>query len=312
MTPVWTWLTRVGSMIYYNQRVKPMTTEQDLTAEAARPSADRMASRQIALAEPLFRDRVVLVSGGATGIGRAAVWILARLGAKVVTCGRSQEKLDVLHAELADHGLSVHTVQCDIRQPDSVVALFEQVHERYGKLDLLINNAGGQFPKSAIDLTPNGFRAVVENNLFGTWWMMQTGARYWRDTGTPGSIVNVVVVVERGILGAAHTAAARAGVIALSKTVAVEWAPLKIRVNCLAPGVIFTEGMAGYPEHAKKTFARANPMLRLGDPWEIAESILFMGSDASSFTTGEILRVDGGGQVWGEQWTQGKPAYFME
>ena len=289
-----------------------MTAGQDLSAEAARPSAERMATRQIALAESLFRDQVVLVSGGATGIGRAAVWILARLGAKVVTCGRSQEKLDVLEAELAEHGLSVFAVQCDIRQPESVATLFEQVHERHGRLDFLINNAGGQFPKSAIDLSPNGFRAVVDNNLFGTWWMMQTAARSWRDTGTPGSIVNVVVVVERGILGAAHTAAARAGVIALSKTVSVEWAPLNIRVNCVAPGVIFTEGMAGYPEHAKKTFARANPMLRLGDPWEIAESILFMGSNASRFTTGEILRVDGGGQIWGEQWTQGKPDYFVE
>lgn len=289
-----------------------MTVEQDLTAMAARPTAEVMARRQMALNDALFRDKVVLVSGGGSGIGRAAVWILARMGAKVVTCGRSVEKLDALREELQEFGFSILAAPADIRNRDSVVALFQQVHDRHGRLDLLINNAGGQFPQPAIDMSPNGFRAVIDNNLFGTWSMMQTAARYWRDNGEPGSIVNVVAVVERGILGAAHTTAARAGVIYLSKTVAVEWAPLKIRVNCVAPGTIFTEGMAGYPEEAKKVFSRSNPMLRLGDPWEIAEACLFIGSDACSFTTGEIVRIDGGGQLWGEQWTQGKPDYFKE
>jgi len=234
------------------------------------------------------------------------------MGAKVVTCGRSAEKLDILRDELASQGYEILAVQTDIRKSENVASLFARIGAHHGRLDLLINNAGGQFPQSAIDMSANGFRAVIDNNLLGTWSMMQSAARYWRDTNMPGSIVNVVAVVDRGILGAAHTAAARAGVIYLSKTVAVEWIPLKIRVNCVAPGTIFTEGMAGYPEEAKKTFARSNPMLRLGDPWEVAEACLFIGSDASSFTTGELLRVDGGGQLWGEQWTQGKPEYFRE
>ena len=289
-----------------------MKVEPDLGAIAARPDAAIMATRQIALNEILFRDKVVLVSGGATGIGRALVWMLARMGAKVVTCGRSAEKLDILRDELASQGYEILAVPTDIRKSEDVASLFAQIREHHGWLDLLINNAGGQFPQSAIDMSANGFRAVIDNNLLGTWSMMQSAARYWRDTNMPGSIVNVVAVVDRGILGAAHTAAARAGVIYLSKTVAVEWIPLKIRVNCVAPGTIFTEGMAGYPEEAKKTFARSNPMLRLGDPWEVAEACLFIGSDASSFTTGELLRVDGGGQLWGEQWTQGKPEYFRE
>lgn len=289
-----------------------MKVEPDLGAIAARPDAVIMATRQIALNEILFRDKVVLVSGGATGIGRALVWMLARMGAKVVTCGRSAEKLDILRDELASQGYEILAVQTDIRKFENVASLFARIGAHHGRLDLLINNAGGQFPQSAIDMSANGFRAVIDNNLLGTWSMMQSAARYWRDTNMPGSIVNVVAVVDRGILGAAHTAAARAGVIYLSKTVAVEWIPLKIRVNCVAPGTIFTEGMAGYPEEAKKTFARSNPMLRLGDPWEVAEACLFIGSDASSFTTGELLRVDGGGQLWGEQWTQGKPEYFRE
>lgn len=289
-----------------------MKVEPDLGAIAARPDAAIMATRQIALNEILFRDKVVLVSGGATGIGRALVWMLARMGAKVVTCGRSVEKLDILRDELASQGYEILAVPTDIRKSEDVASLFARIGAHHGRLDLLINNAGGQFPQSAIDMSANGFRAVIDNNLLGTWSMMQSAARYWRDTNMPGSIVNVVAVVDRGILGAAHTAAARAGVIYLSKTVAVEWIPLKIRVNCVAPGTIFTEGMAGYPEEAKKTFARSNPMLRLGDPWEVAEACLFIGSDASSFTTGELLRVDGGGQLWGEQWTQGKPEYFRE
>jgi len=289
-----------------------MKVEPDLGAIAARPDAAIMATRQIALNEILFRDKVVLVSGGATGIGRALVWMLARMGAKVVTCGRSAEKLDILRDELASQGYEILAVPTDIRKSEDVASLFAQIREHHGRLDLLVNNAGGQFPQSAIDMSANGFRAVIDNNLLGTWSMMQSAARYWRDTNMPGSIVNVVAVVDRGILGAAHTAAARAGVIYLSKTVAVEWIPLKIRVNCVAPGTIFTEGMAGYPEEAKKTFARSNPMLRLGDPWEVAEACLFIGSDASSFTTGELLRVDGGGQLWGEQWTQGKPEYFRD
>ena len=289
-----------------------MKVEPDLGAIAARPDVAIMATRQIALNEILFRDKVVLVSGGATGIGRALVWMLARMGAKVVTCGRSAEKLDILRDELASQDYEILAVPTDIRKSEDVASLFAQIREHHGRLDLLINNAGGQFPQSAIDMSANGFRAVIDNNLLGTWSMMQSAARYWRDTNMPGSIVNVVAVVDRGILGAAHTAAARAGVIYLSKTVAVEWIPLKIRVNCVAPGTIFTEGMAGYPEEAKKTFARSNPMLRLGDPWEVAEACLFIGSDASSFTTGELLRVDGGGQLWGEQWTQGKPEYFRE
>ena len=289
-----------------------MTNEQDLTANAARPSGETLAHRQIALNDALYRNKVVLVSGGGTGIGRAAIWILSRMGAKVITCGRSPEKLKLLCAELEEQGLSALAVQADIRNRDSVAGLFDRIYGEYGRLDVLINNAGGQFPQQAIDISPNGFRAVVDNNLFGTWNMMQIAAQRWRDSGTPGSIVNVVAVVDRGILGAAHTTAARAGVIYLSKTVAVEWAPLKIRVNCVAPGTVFTEGMAGYPEEAKKAFYRCNPMLRLGDPFEIAESCLFMASDSSAFTTGEILRVDGGGQLWGELWTLGRPAYFDE
>ena len=121
---------------------------------------------------------------------------------------------------------------------------------------------------------------------------------------------DVVVVTERGMPGVAHTVAARAGVIGLSRTVAVEWAPLSIRVNCIAPGLTATEGLEVYPPEAKKEFPRANPMKRPGTPMEIAEAVVYLGASSGSFITGEVLTVDGGGRLWGELWTAGRPAWF--
>jgi citronellol/citronellal dehydrogenase len=139
---------------------------------------------------------------------------------------------------------------------------------------------------------------------------MQAAARAWRDAGRGGTIVNIVAVVERGMPGVAHTCAARAGIIHLTRTVAVEWAPLRIRVNCVAPGAIETEGMAVYPPEARAAFPRSNPMLRMGDPWDVAEACVYLAGPSGQFVTGETLTVDGGGRLWGELWTAGKPAYF--
>jgi citronellol/citronellal dehydrogenase len=258
----------------------------------------------------LFEGKVALVSGGGSGIGKATAWLLARLGAKVVICGRDSDKLARTVDGLARYGRAVTAHRTDIREPERVNALFDAVWEEHGRLDVLINNAGGQFPKPAMDLSVNGWNAVVNNNLNGTWYMMQAAARAWRDHEQPGNIVNVVAVVERGMVHTVHTCAARAGIIYGSKTVAVEWAPYRIRVNCVAPGSIETEGMHSYPEHAKANFHRSNPMLRLGDVWDVAEACIYLGSGMGKFITGELLTVDGGGQLWGEVWTAGKPDYF--
>jgi citronellol/citronellal dehydrogenase len=173
-----------------------------------------------------------------------------------------------------------------------------------------VNSAGGQFPQAAIDFPDKGWQAVINANLNGTWYMMQRAAQYWRKRKKAGSIVNVVVVTDRGMPGVAHTVAARAGVIGLTRTVAVEWAPLKIRVNCLAPGLTATEGLEIYPPEAKKEFSRANPLRRTGTPMEIAEGIVYLGGPSGSFITGQVLTVDGGGNLWGELWTAGRPAHF--
>lgn len=258
----------------------------------------------------LFKGKTVLVSGGGSGIGRAIALLFARLGANVVICGRTGARLDAVAAFARGKKARMLAVPCNVREPEQVDALFQRVREEFGGLDLLVNNAGGQFPGAAIDFPDKGWNAVINNNLNGTWYMMQRAARAFRDARRGGSIVNVVVVTERGMPGVAHTVAARAGIIGLTRTVAVEWAPLNIRVNCLAPGLTATEGLEVYPAEARKEFPNANPMRRPGTPMEIAEGVVYLGGPSGSFITGEVLTVDGGGKLWGELWTAGRPEYF--
>jgi citronellol/citronellal dehydrogenase len=261
-------------------------------------------------AADLFKDQVVVVSGGAGGIGRAIAWLFARLGAHVALVGRNQAKLDVLAAGLAGRDLKASAYVADIREPDAVDALFDAVWSAHGRIDNLVNSAGGQFPQAAIDFSVKGWNAVIDTNLNGTWYMMQAAARRWRDHKHPGSIVNIVVVTTHGLYGIAHTIAARSGVIGLSRAVAVEWAPLQIRVNCVAPGAIETEGWNVYTPQARAAYPRSNPMMRAGSPWDIAEACVYLAAPSGRFITGETLTVDGGGQLWGETWTTGKPSYF--
>lgn len=207
---------------------KPGLTDAELAVHPTVYAADAL------------KDQVVVVSGGAGGIGRAIAWLLARLGAHVVVVGRNQIKLDALAADLVSRGLRASAEVADIREPDAVDALFDKLWTAHGRIDSLVNSAGGQFPQAAIDFSVKGWNTVINTNLNGTWYMMQAAARHWRDHAHPGSIVNIVVVTTHGLHGIAHSVAARAGVIGLSRAVAVEWAPLDIRVNCVAPGAIET------------------------------------------------------------------------
>lgn len=257
-----------------------------------------------------LKDQVVVITGGAGGIGRAIAWLFARLGARVALVGRDRSKLDALVTNMAGHGLEASAHPADIREPDAVNALFETVWAVHGRVDSLVNSAGGQFPQAAIDFSVKGWNAVINTNLNGTWYMMQAAAQRWRDRRHPGSIVNIVVVTTHGLYGIAHSIAARSGVIGLSRAVAVEWAPLDIRVNCVAPGVIETEGWDVYSAEARAAYPRSNPMMRNGSPWDVAEATVFLAGPSAKFVTGETLTVDGGGQLWGETWTTGKPAYF--
>lgn len=273
-------------------------------------SDEDLANRPLPFSAGLLEGRNVLISGGGGGLGRAIAWTCARLGARVILTGRDEGKLDAVTDAIRARGLQGEQQVCNIRSHEAVTALFDEVTAKFGPLDLLVNNAGGQFPLAAIDISPRGWAAVIETNLTGTWTMMQAAAKHWRDAGHPGSIVNVIVVTDRGMPGVAHTAAARAGVEALSKTVAIEWAEYGIRVNCLAPGAIATEGQRIYSDEARARSARSNPMLRFGDAADIADAAVFLGGPAGKFITGEKLDVDGGGKLWGEFWVSDKPDYF--
>lgn len=285
-------------------------TSMDLSVpEVGAYDADFL-QRPTVLREGALAGKVVLVSGGGSGIGRATAILFARLGARVALCGRDAAKLESAGACLAGLGTQVSTHAMSIRSPEAVEALFAEVVARHGGLDVLVNNAGGQFAQATIDIRPKGWNAVVDTNLNGTFYMMQAAARHWRDASRPGCIVNVVAAIWRGMPQVAHTCAARAGVVFLSKTVATEWAPLNIRVNCVAPGTIRTEGFGNYPREARASFSQANPLLRTGDAWDIAEAIAYLGSDAAGFITGETLNVDGGSQNWGDPWFLGRPEYF--
>ena len=273
-------------------------------------SDEQLKTREIPFKPDLFAGRTVIISGGGGGIGRATAWMFGRLGANVAICGRDPHKLDETARPMREAGLTVESYVCNIRAIEEVEALFKHVADRFGGFDSLINSAGGQYPQPAIDFTPKGWNAVIETNLTGTWYMMQTAARHWRDQGRPGSIVNVVTVVDRGMPGIAHSCAARAGVIALSKTVAVEWAPFHIRTNCIAPGAIDTAGQKVYSEEARQRSARSNPMMRFGDAFDIADAAIYFAGPSGNFITGETLIVDGGGVLWGEFWVSDKPDYF--
>lgn len=258
----------------------------------------------------LFAGKVALVCGGGSGIGRATALSFARLGATVVITGRSQDKLDAVVAFARAKGARMHGFAAQLREHENVVALFERIEAEVGVPDVLVNSAGGQFPQNAIDISPKGWNAVIANNLNNTWFVMQRAAQRWRDLGRGGSIVNVIVVLERGMPGVAHTQAARAGIVGAMRTVAVEWAPLGIRVNCVAPGLTESEGLDVYPPEAAAEFKLANPLKRMGTTMEIAESCVFLSAPSASFITGEVLTVDGGGKLWGELWLAGRPEWY--
>ena len=267
-------------------------------------------TRKTVYRDDLFEGQVVVVTGAGSGLGRAMGILFARLGAHVVTCGRDEDKLADAADGFAVHGKQLETFALSIRDVNAVDNFINGIFERHGRLDVLVNNAGGQFPLAATKISPNGWRAVIDTNLNGTWNMMQAAARQWQATGTKGNIINIVADIWRGMPQMAHTAAARAGVIYASKTVAVEWAEMGVRVNCLAPGCCESSAFGRYPPAGAESFTQSNPMLRAGDEWDVAEGCVYLASDAAKFVTGEVLTIDGGQQLWGDPWPGGRPERF--
>jgi citronellol/citronellal dehydrogenase len=261
-------------------------------------------------AQGLFQDRVALVTGGGSGIGLACARELAHLGAKVAICGRKLDKIqraiDVLKADGAADP-RVLGGSCDIRDPDQIAAFVGQVLERFGQIDILINNAGGQFPSPAEGMSPKGWEAVIRNNLNGTFYMTREVAVRAMIPRKSGRIINVTAVVVRGFPGMSHTGAARAGVENLTRSLAIEWAPHNIRVNAVAPGTIQSSGTAQYGDAVLEMARKATPMKRLGTPEEVARLIVFLASDQNDFITGSVYGIDGGQSLWGDIWVIPEP-----
>lgn len=273
-------------------------------------SREDLAARPTVYAGDLFAGRTVVVTGAGGGLGLAIATLFARLGADLAINGRNEEKLVSATEFLKGFGGRVFSRVMSIRDQGQVEDFIGAVNREFGSIDVLVNNAGGQFPQAALDFSPKGWNAVIDTNLNGTWWMMQATARHWVAHKQPGAIVSIVADIWRGMPGIAHTCAARAGVIYLSKSVAVEWAPHGIRVNCVAPGCCESSGFYNYPEEGAKTFEDSNPMRHAGDEWDVAEGVVYMAAESGKFVTGEVLNIDGGQQLWGDPWPTGRPEYF--
>jgi citronellol/citronellal dehydrogenase len=258
----------------------------------------------------LFKGSVVLVSGAATGIGRGIAAVFAKLGATLVICGRNEERLEAAATFFREFGNPVDAVSMSIREPETVEALMAHVWETHGRLDHLVNNAGGQFAMDAIDISYNGWRAVVDTNLNGTWYMMQNAAKRWRETGKPGNIITITATTDHGIRQMAHTVASRAGVNHLTRTLAIEWAPLQIRVNTVAPGVVASSGFNNYAPEEVERFENASPMRRCGEVTDIAQACVYLCAESGNYITGQTLTVAGGMDLYGGIWPAGKPEWY--
>lgn len=279
-----------------------MTDAPDTTAG---PSRYRSVFRP-----DLFAGQVVWVTGGGSGIGRCVVHELASLGAQVVISGRTQAKLDAVAAEVAEDGGRCDCLAFDIRDEAAVKDAVAQVLARHGRIDGLVNNAGGQFPSPLQAISKRGFEAVVANNLTGGFLMMrEVFAQAMEKSG--GAIVNMTADFRNGMPGMAHSGAARAGMSNLSMTAAFEWAQAGVRVNAVAPGWVASSGMDSYGGMARSIIPMLKahvPLRRLAAEAEVSAAIVFLLSPAAAFITGVTLQIDGGASLGSAVWPSAKEA----
>ena len=266
----------------------------------------------------LFSNRVAIITGGGSGIGRCAAHELSALGAKLALVGRKQEKLSAVQQEIADAGGNASTHICDIREEDQVRATVEAILKAHNRIDYLVNNAGGQFSAPLEKISAKGWDTVVRNNLTGGFLFARECYTQWmkaQRAENDHAIVNIIADMWHGMPGMGHSGAARAGMLNFTETAALEWAP--IRSNAVAPGWIASSGMDQYPPTMRETIRgmkKLVPLQRLGTESEVSAAIVFLLSPAAAFISGACLRVDGAApnakRIWPEVGTGGSTPAF--
>lgn len=252
---------------------------------------------------PLRRDAnegsVALITGGGTGIGRAIAIELAATGADVVICGRRAEPLQATRTAIEAAGGRCLAVPTDVREPEQVAHLVDAAVHRFERIDVLVNNAGGQFTAPAEDISDSGWRAVHRLSVDAAWSVTRTVAVRSMIPRSRGLVVFVGFSPLRGMPGFAHACAARAAVANLAGGLALEWSRYGVRSVCLGLGTFLTEGLAGYGEATVEDWRRGVPLGRLGDPAEVGALVAFLATPAGAYISGTTLVVDGGADAWG-------------
>lgn len=262
----------------------------------------------------LFQGQAVIVTGGGSGIGRCTAHELVSLGARVALVGRKIEKLQAVQAEITAVGGTASVHVCDIREEAQVQATVADVLAAHGRIDGLVNNAGGQFPSPLEKISAKGWDAVVRNNLTGGFLMAREAYTQWM-AQHGGAIVNIIADIWMGMPSMGHSGAARAGMLNFTETAALEWGP--VRVNAVAPGWIASSGMDQYPPEMGpliRSMGKMVPVQRMGTESEVSAAIVFLLSEAAAFVSGACLRVDGAApnakRVWPEVGKGGQTAAF--
>ncbi len=249
-------------------------------------------------APELLKGQVAVVTGGGTGIGLAIARRLGTLGARIVIASRQSENLEHGWHSLRESGIDALAVQLDVRKPEQVDEMVLRTVKHFGSLDILVNNAAGNFISRAEELSPNGWDAVIGIVLNGSFYCSRAVGQYMIARKRGGSIVSILAnYVWTGSAGTVHSAAAKAGVMSMTQTLAVEWASHGIRVNAIAPGPIESAGAAKQlwdSDEAVERITKMVPLRRWGKPEEVADTLAFLVSSHAGFITGEILTIDGG------------------
>lgn len=247
----------------------------------------------------MLKEKTIIITGGSSGMGLFMAKQFVAEGANVVITGRDLERLEKAKAFISEAGDTIATFQMDVRQPEHAEAMVKFTVDTFGRVDSLVNNAAGNFIVQAEKLSPNGWKAVIDIVLNGTFFCTSAVGKYWIENGIKGSILNMVATYAWGAgAGVVHSAAAKAGVLSLTRTLAVEWGgQYGIRVNAIAPGPIERTGGADklfQSEEAVKRTIQAVPLKRIGQPEEIADLATFMLSDKATYMNGECVTLDGG------------------